>query len=164
MDPPGNRKGTEGENWRLTQEAGGFYPANFIQAYFVKRTQWVSVIFVMFYIKSPTLFFRHPQRKHRHSSPQMSCKFLGGERGCVHIALYPARETPPVFPLPPGTPPYPSLVVGPPQQQRLQPQHRRCLIAPSQPEQPTGIAPDRKRKYTESTHQQPKPSSSNGNI
>lgn len=35
-DPPGNRKGTEGENWRLTQEAGGFYPANFIQAYFVK--------------------------------------------------------------------------------------------------------------------------------
>lgn len=60
VDPPGNRKGTEGENWHLTQEAGGFYPANFIQAYFIKRIQWVSVIFVMFYIKSPVPFFHHP--------------------------------------------------------------------------------------------------------
>ena len=72
LDPPGNRKGTEGEKWHLTQEAGGFYPANFIQAYFIKRMQWVSVIFVMFYIKSPAHFFRHPQRKHRHSFPQLT--------------------------------------------------------------------------------------------
>ena len=63
MDPPDNRKGTEGEKWHLTQEAGGFYPANFIQAYFVKWTQWVSVIFVMFYIKSPAPFFRHPPER-----------------------------------------------------------------------------------------------------
>nr|DAU35029.1 MAG TPA: hypothetical protein [Caudoviricetes sp.] len=67
--PPGNRKGTEGENWRLTQEAGGFYPVNFIQAYFVKWTQWVSVIFVMFYIKSPAPFFRHPLREYSHRFP-----------------------------------------------------------------------------------------------
>lgn len=107
VDPPGNRKGTEGEKWHLTQEAGGFYPANFIQAYFIKRIQWVSVIFVMFYIKSPTPFFRHPptQRERWHSSPQLHCKFVEGERGWVYIALYPVRETPPVFPLPPGTPP-----------------------------------------------------------
>lgn len=54
-----------------------------------------------------------------------------GRGDVCKIALYPARETPPVFPLPPGTPPSPSLVVGPPQQQRLQPQHRSCLIAPA---------------------------------
>lgn len=60
MYPPDNRKGTEGEKWHLTQEAGGFYPANFIQAYFIKRIQWVSVIFVMFYIKFPAPFFCHP--------------------------------------------------------------------------------------------------------
>lgn len=51
------------------------------------------------------LFPPPPQRKHRHSFPQLHCKFLEGERGCVYIALYPARETPPVFPLPPGSPP-----------------------------------------------------------
>ena len=107
MDPPDNRKGTEGEKWHLTQEAGGFYPANFIQAYFIKRIQWVSVIFVKFYIKFPRPLFPPPptQRERRHSFPQLHCKFLEGERGCVYIALYPARETPPVFPLPPGTPP-----------------------------------------------------------
>lgn len=53
--------------------------------------------------------------------------------GCVYIALYPAQETPPVFPLPPWYTPSPSLVVGPPQQQRLQPQPWRYLIALRQP-------------------------------
>lgn len=82
--------------------------------------------------KIPHPLFPPPptQRECRHSFPQLHCKSLEGERGCVYIALYPARETPPVFPLPPGTPPSPSLVVGPPQQQRLQPQHQSCLIAP----------------------------------
>ena len=51
------------------------------------------------------LFPPPPQREHRHSFPQLTCEFLEGERGCMHIALYPARETPPVFPLPPGSPP-----------------------------------------------------------
>lgn len=36
--------------------------------------------------------------------PMPVLKSLKGERGRVYIALYPARETPPVFPLPPGTP------------------------------------------------------------
>ena len=67
----------------------------------------------MFYIKSPTLFFRHPQRKHRHSSPQMSCKFLGGERGCVYIALYHEEETPPLFFRYPLTPYHPGSTSGP---------------------------------------------------
>ena len=49
----------------------------------------------------------------------------------MYIALYPARETPPVFPLPPWYTPSPSLVVGPPQQQRLQPQPRCYLIVPA---------------------------------
>lgn len=93
---------------RPEQEAGGFYPANFIQAHFIKRTQWVSAIFVIFYIKFPRpLFPPPPQREHWHSFPQLHCKFLEGDRGCVYIALYPARETPPVFPLPLGTPPPP---------------------------------------------------------
>ena len=132
MDPPGNRKGTEGEKWHLTQEAGGFYPANFIQAYFIKRIQWVSVIFVMFYIKSPTPFFRHPPPRGSAGIASRSCTASSWRgRGDVCIsALYPARETPPVFPLPHSTPPFPSLVVGPPQQQRLQPQHQSYLIAP----------------------------------
>lgn len=106
VNPPGNRKGTEGENWRLTQEAGGFYPANFIQAHFIKRTQWVSAIFVIFYIKFPRPLFPPPPQRER-SFLKLHCKFLEGERGCVYIALYPARETPPVFPLPLGTPPLP---------------------------------------------------------
>lgn len=147
MDPPDNRKGTEGEKWHLTQEAGGFYPANFIQAYFIKRIQWVSVIFVMFYIKSPVPFFRHPpQRERRHSFPQLHRKFVERERGWVHIALYPARETPPVFPLPPLVHPLP--IPG----SRASPAAEttapapELLNRPSQPEQPTGIAPDRARE------------------
>lgn len=92
--------------------------------------------------KIPHPLFPPPptQREHRHSFQKLHCKFVERERGCVYIALYPARETPPVFPLPPWYTPSPSLVVGPPQQQRLQPQHRSCLIAPSQPEPATGIA------------------------
>lgn len=91
--------------------------------------------------KIPHPLFPPPptQRERRHSFPQVICKFLEGERGCVYIALYPARETPPVFPLPPGTPPSPSLVVGPPQQQRLQPQNRSCLIAPASRSQQQGL-------------------------
>ena len=91
--------------------------------------------------KIPHPLFPPPptQREHRHSFPQVTCKFLEGERGCVYIALYPARETPPVFPLPPGTPPSPALVVGPPQQQRLQPQPRGCLIAPASRSQQQGL-------------------------
>lgn len=58
---------------------------------------------------------------------------------CVYSPIPRARDTP-CFSATPWEAPSPSLVVGPPQQQRLQPQHRRCLIAPSQPEQPTGIA------------------------
>nr|DAD96183.1 MAG TPA: hypothetical protein [Myoviridae sp. ctlnK45] len=50
------------------------------------------------------------------------------------------RERHPPFFRYPLVVPHPSPVVGPPQQQRLQPQPRRCSIAPSQPEQPTGIA------------------------
>ena len=97
--------------------------------------------------KIPRPLFPLPptQRERWHSSPQLHCKFLEGERGCVYIALYPARETPPVFPLPPWYTPSPSLVVGPPQQQRLRPQPRSCLIAPA-PEPETGIAPDRARE------------------
>ena len=92
--------------------------------------------------KIPHPLFPPPltQRERWHSSPKLHCKFLEGERGCVYIALYPARETPPVFLLPPWYTPSPSLVVGPPQQQRLQPQPRRYLIAPRQPEPATGIA------------------------
>ena len=73
VDPPGNRKGSEGEKWHLTQEAGGFYPANFIQAYFIKRIQWVSVIFVMFYIKSHAPFFRHPPPRGSAGIASQSC-------------------------------------------------------------------------------------------
>ena len=50
-----------------------------------------------------------------------------------------ARDTP-CFSATPWYTPSPSLVVGPPQQQRLQPQPRRYSIAPSQPEQLTEIA------------------------
>lgn len=79
----------------------------------------------------PPLFPPSPQRENLHSFPQLTYKFLEGERGRVYIALYPARETPPCFSATPLVAPHPSLVVGPPQQQRLQPQPRRCLIAPA---------------------------------
>ena len=58
---------------------------------------------------------------------------------CVYSPIPRARDTP-CFSATPWYTPSPSLVVGPPQQQRIQPQPRRCSIAPSQPEQPTGIA------------------------
>ena len=92
--------------------------------------------------KIPRPLFPPPptQRERWHSSPQLHCKFVEGERGCGYIPLYPARETPPCFSATPWYTPSPSLVVGPPQQQRLQPQHRSCSIAPSQPEPATGIA------------------------
>lgn len=91
--------------------------------------------------KIPCPLFPPPptQRERWHSFPKLHCKFVEGERGCVYIALYPARETPPVFPLPPWYTPSPSLVVGPPQQQRLQPQHRSCLIAPASRGQQQGL-------------------------
>lgn len=58
---------------------------------------------------------------------------------CVYSPIPRARDTP-CFSATPLVVPYPSPVVGPPQQQRLQPQHRRCSIAPSQPEPTIGIA------------------------
>ena len=55
--------------------------------------------------KIPRPLFPPPPTQRERSFPKLHCKFLEGERGCWYIALYPARETPPVFPLPPGTPP-----------------------------------------------------------
>lgn len=69
--------------------------ANFIQAYFIKRMQWVSVIFVMFYIKSPAPFFRHPPRGHTNTAPDTATPVLGKGRGDVCIVLYHEEETPP---------------------------------------------------------------------
>lgn len=49
----------------------------------------------MFYIKSPTPFFRHPQREHSHSFPKPTCKFLEGEEGmCAYSPIPCARDTP----------------------------------------------------------------------
>ena len=92
--------------------------------------------------KIPHPLFPPPptQREHRHSFPQVTCKFLEGERGCVYIALYPARETPPVFPLPPLVHPLP--IPG----SRASPAAETTAPAPgmlnrpSQPEPATGIA------------------------
>lgn len=53
---------------------------------------------------------------------------------CVYSPIPCARDTP-CFSVTPWYTPYPSLVVGPPQQQKLQPQHRSCLIAQPQPEE-----------------------------
>ena len=98
----------------------------------------------MFYIKSPAPFFRHPpQREHSHGFPQLTCQGKEvcerRERVCAYSPIPCARDTP-CFSATPWYTPSPSLVVGPPQQQRLHPQPRRYSIAPSQPEQPTGIA------------------------
>ena len=98
----------------------------------------------MFYIKSPAPFFRHPpQREHSHGFPQLTCQCKEvcerRERVCAYSPIPCARDTP-CFSATPWYTPSPSLVVGPPQQQRLHPQPRRYSIAPSQPEQPTGIA------------------------
>ena len=49
---------------------------------------------------------------------------------CVYSPIPRARDTP-CFSATPWYTPSPSLVVGPPQQQRLQPQHQSCLIAPT---------------------------------
>lgn len=104
--------------------------------------------------KIPHPLFPPPptQRECRHSFPQLHCKFLEGERGCVYIALYPARETPPVFPLPPGTPPLP--IPG----SRASPAAETTAPAPEllnrprpQPEPPTGIAPTG-RENTQNRH------------
>lgn len=149
---------------RPEQEVGGICSATIIQAYPAKPIQLVSVIFAFITENPPATFSATPQREHRHSFPQLLCKFLEGKRGCAYIALYPARETPPVFPLPPWYTPSPSLVVGPPQQQRLQPQPRRCSIAPAPARANNRNCLGRKRKCTESTQQQPKPSSRNENI
>ena len=92
--------------------------------------------------KIPHPLFPPPltQRERWHSFPKLHCKFVEGERGCVYIALYPARETPPVFPLPPGAPPLP--IPG----SRASPAAEttapapELLNRPSQPEPTTGIA------------------------
>ena len=76
---------------------------------------------------------------------------------------YTLRERHPLFFRYPLVVPHPSLVVGPPQQQRLQPQHRSYSIAPASRSSQQEL-PARERKYTESTQQPPKPSSPNGNI
>lgn len=97
------------------------------------------------------------------SADVLPVKFLRGGRGCVYIALYPARETPPVFPLPLGTPP---VLPG----SRASPAAETTAPAPELLNRPApaGAAnrncPDRKRKYTESTQQPPKPSRRNRNI
>ena len=49
---------------------------------------------------------------------------------CVYRPIPRARDTP-CFSATPWYTPFPALVVGPPQQQRLQPQPRSCLIAPA---------------------------------
>lgn len=59
--------------------------ANFIQAYFIKRMQWVSVIFVMFYIKSPAPFFRHPPEGTPTRPQTLAPPVLGKGRGDVCI-------------------------------------------------------------------------------
>lgn len=60
---------------------------------------------VLHKIPRPPFSATPTQRERQHSFPQLHCKFLEVKRGCVYIALYPARETASVFPLPPGTPP-----------------------------------------------------------
>ena len=111
MDPPGNRKGTEGEKWHLTQEAGGFYPATFIQAYPAKPIQRVSVIFAFITENPPTPFSPTPQREHRHGFPQLTCQCREvcerGEGMCVYSPIPRARDTPCFSATPPGTPPPP---------------------------------------------------------
>lgn len=85
------------------------------------------------------LFPPPPQREHRHSLPQLTYKFLEGERGCGYIALYPARETPPVFPLPPGSPPSLPGSRAAPAAETTAPAPE-LSNRPSQPEPTTGIA------------------------
>ena len=70
--------------------------ANFIQAYFIKRMQWVSVIFVMFYIKSPAPFFRHPPPEGTPTLPQTLPRRFSerGEGMCVYSPIPRGRDTP----------------------------------------------------------------------
>ncbi len=81
---------------------------------------------------------------------------------CVYQPYTP-RERHPLFFRYPLVVPHPSQVVGSLQRQRLPPQPRSCLIAPASRSSQQEL-PNRKRKYTESTQQQPKPSNCNGNI
>lgn len=167
MDPPGNRKGTEGEKWHLTQEAGGFYPATFIQAYPAKPIQRVSVIFAFITENPPTPFSATPPREYRHRFPQLTCQCREvcerGERMCVYSPIPRARDTP-CFSATPWYTPLP--VPG----SRASPAAETTAPAPellNRP-QPAGAnnrnCPDQKRKYTEPTQQQPKPSNCNRNI
>ena len=57
---------------------------------------------------------------------------------CVYSPIPRARDTP-CFSATPWYTPSPALVVGPPQQQRLQPQPRSCLIAPASRSQQQGL-------------------------
>ena len=85
--------------------------------------------------KNPAPLFPPPPRGNRHSFPQLTCKFLEEGRGCVHIALYPARETPPVFPLP-TSPLLSGLYLWPPDPQPVKPRPWLMESAPSRSRQP----------------------------
>lgn len=119
--------------------------ANFIQAYFIKRMQWVSVIFVMFYIKSPAPFFRHPPEgtpTRPHTLPRRFSE--RGEGMCVYNPIPRGRDTPPpLFPLPPN--PLPSrLYLWPPDPQPVKP--RPCLMASAPSRSRNRNRPDRARE------------------
>ena len=121
---------------RPEQEAGGICSATIIQAHLAKPIQRVSDIFAFMTENTPATFSATPQREHRYSFPQLTCQRRevceSGEGMCVYSPIPCARDTP-CFSATPWYTPCPSLVVGPPQQQRLQPQPRSCLIAPRQP-------------------------------
>lgn len=80
---------------------------------------------------------------------------------CVYQP-YTLRERHPLFFRYPPNPLLSGLYLWPPDPQPVKPRPVLMESAPSRSSQQE--LPDRKRKYTESTQQQPKPSSSNGNI
>lgn len=75
---------------------------------------------------------------------------------------YTLRERHPLFFRYPPNPLLSGLYLWPPDPQPVKPRPVLMESAPSRSSQQE--LPDRKRKYTESTQQQPKPSSTNGNI
>lgn len=80
---------------------------------------------------------------------------------CAYSPIPCARDTPLFFRYPPN-PLLPGLYLWPPDPQPVKPRPVLMESAPSRSSQQE--LPDRNRKYTETTQQQPKPSSPNENI